>query len=352
MKNMSKPLFGNATPTCSGTGLVTLDVFINDKTKSYPSLWAGGSCGNVLIILAYLGWKTYPIICLGKDSAAERIINDMRMWNVKTDLIFRSDKTVTPIVVEKLYNSGESAFHEFKFKCPYCGSPLPRNRPLPSEFLDEAENIMPINQAFYFDRTSGPAYKLAKKAKSQGALVIFEPHRIGSRKIFKKSIELAHIVKYSREQIETEGLSENALLEIQTMGSRGLRYKFREKENISEWKEKRAFQVPQIMDTAGAGDWCTAGLIHVVGKKGVSSLRGSSIQDVEDALRFGQALAALKCGYEGARGLMYSISSNKLESLLSNLNNGDLEKPLSLPTPRFSTNTSLPTLCPSCKSKI
>jgi hypothetical protein len=45
-------------------------------------------------------------------------------------------------------------------------------------------------------------------------------------------------------------------------------------------------------------------LLHVLAQKGAKGLAAAQKGDVERALRLGQALAALSCGFEGARGLM------------------------------------------------
>ena len=37
-----------------GAGLVALDVVLDERTATPPRLWAGGTCGNVLSILAFL----------------------------------------------------------------------------------------------------------------------------------------------------------------------------------------------------------------------------------------------------------------------------------------------------------
>jgi len=75
-----------------------------------------------------------------------------------------------------------------------------------------------------------------------------------------------------------------------------------------------AFSVPELVDSAGAGDWCTAGLIHSLGQNGAEGFTKAPDQAVENALLFGEALAALKCRYKGARGIMYNLSKNEFES--------------------------------------
>lgn len=339
-------------PVCLGTGLITLDVLINGEEKIQRRLMTGGSCGNVLIILSYLGWKTYPIICLGKDSTSRIILKDMKKWGVQTELIFQSGKVSSPIIVEKLYNNGNFAVHQFKFCCPFCGATLPRNRPLPKEFLEEAERKLPYGNAFYFDRASTAAMNLATKAKKQGAVVFFEPHRVGSRRIFKKCLELADIVKYSWDQIEADTLSRNACLEIQTMGAKGLRYRFNgDNENSGGWKERKAFPLKRIVDSAGAGDWCSAGLIYSLGKSALKGLRESTLAEVEMALNFCQGLSALKCNYEGPRGLMYNLKTTEVMHTLQNIMSNQSRLSLPLAEHSLYPKKQTPFSCPSCLSK-
>jgi fructokinase len=340
-------------PLCVGTGLVALDVLVNGRTDGLLRLWAGGSCGNVLTILSYLGWQSFPIANLGVDKASETILNDMRRWNVKTDFVCQSQGNITPIIIERLSNNGSSAIHEFKFKCPVCGSPLPRNRPLPNKLMQRIISRIPNGRVFYFDRISKAAIEFAKKQRSQGALIVFEPCKFSSRRLFKESLKVAHILKYSRDQIDGTDFEESVLLEIQTLGAEGLRYKFGGKEGESlRWKKMSAFQVLKIVDSAGAGDWCTAGIIHMIGQDGVKGFLDKSVREVEEALRFGQMLAALKCGYEGARGLMYNLERRELQSIICRLTK-DEHFELTPPTTTYkSEQDQLRNVCPACAGKV
>ena len=47
-----------------------------------PRYWAGGTCGNVLTALAYLGWRTLPVARLQPGAAADRIRQDLKAWGV------------------------------------------------------------------------------------------------------------------------------------------------------------------------------------------------------------------------------------------------------------------------------
>src|SRR5579863_8660897 len=72
----------------AGTGLVALDVVLNERRQEEPKLWTGGTCGNVLTILAYLGWRSYTIARFDNDVPARLIRKDLRRWNL--DLRFLS----------------------------------------------------------------------------------------------------------------------------------------------------------------------------------------------------------------------------------------------------------------------
>jgi sugar/nucleoside kinase (ribokinase family) len=69
-------------PVVFGTGLVALDVVFDVDTDDPPRFWAGGTCGNVLTVLSYLGWHVSPIARLGEGVAAERVLADLARWNV------------------------------------------------------------------------------------------------------------------------------------------------------------------------------------------------------------------------------------------------------------------------------
>lgn len=337
-------------PKAAGVGLIALDVVINEKNEKLPILWAGGSCGNIMTILAYLGWSSYPIAYIGNDFASKIIIQDMTMWGVKTDFII-SDKTVsTPIVIERINHNNTKSTHEFKFKCPYCGSSLPRSRPLPRKIAMKIMRKLPTSKVFYFDRVSRTAVKFAKEQRSFGALVVFEPHTVSKERLFKESLEIAHVVKYSADQIDNIRLKNNVQLEVQTLGAKGLRYHFRKSDGKKHrWKRMQAFKPSKMVDTAGAGDWCTAGIIHILGQNGFEQFSRATEEDIENALRFGQRLAASNCMYEGARGIMYNNNRSGSKFMFHNLSTQ--KKPKERRGSSFLENERnfLGYLCPSCE---
>jgi len=339
-------------PLALGAGLIALDVVINGKNERYPHLWTGGSCGNVMTILSYLGWSSYPIAYVGNDFASKIILKDMKIWKVRTDFIIRDEGVSTPIVIERINHAHAHgrATHVFEFKCPYCGSSLPRNRPLPKRFAIKLMKKLPVSKVFYFDRVSRTAVKFAKMQKSNGALVVFEPHNVSKERLFKESLEIAHIIKYSADQIDKIEFEQNVPLEIQTLGDRGLRYRFRKSDDRKhKWKRMGAYTPSKMVDTAGAGDWCTAGIIHILGQNGSEHFSQVADEDIESALKFGQRLAALNCTHEGARGMMYNSDTSDLKSMFINLS--AQKEPQELRSSSFLENekNQLDHLCPSCE---
>ena len=343
-------------PMCIGTGLVALDVVIRENQKSPPKLWAGGSCGNVLIILSYLGWKSYPIARLGNDAAARELLKDMAKWKVRNTLVFCNDSESTPIIVEKLgitYNG--ISCHRFEWVCPNCGSRLPKYRPVLAKDIEQIVKKMPTSQVFYFDRVIRSAVELAKMNRNRGSLIVFEPSGIKDEKLFLECLQVADIVKYPRKKLgHAQALIREVgvPLEVETLGEEGLMYRLsRNGRKNRKYKIMRAYPVEKLRDTAGCGDWCSAGIIHLLGNAGRKGFENAKAKDIEAALSFGQALAALNCHYEGARGSMYNMTRRKFESVICNIWNGTSYSESMEEKENGQIAQVFGCICPNCASK-
>ncbi len=308
----------NLNPVVVGSGLVSLDVVFVDDNGMEPKYWAGGTCGNVLVILAYLGWQAYPLGILGQDEAGTLLIQDIERFGVCTQLLERDDKHYTPIVVEHIGRTLKGvARHRYSWTCPNCGAKLPRYRTVPINRARIVVENMPNPAVLFFDRISRGILHIAETCAARGALVIFEPSGVKDAKLFQEAVGISHIIKYSHQRMGHLRLPTYPppILEIETLGDAGLRYQFRGRltNTPSQWTYMQAYTVNSVVDTAGAGDWCTAGILHLLGTNGAQSFNNASEKDIKEALRLGQALAAFKCGYGGARGVMYAVSKSELE---------------------------------------
>jgi fructokinase len=162
---------------------------------------------------------------------------------------------------------------------------------------------------FFFDRVSRGTIELAQAARAAGALVVFEPSGRSDAKLFAEALGIAHVIKYSTDRLR--GLdgpvtTESPWLEIRTMGSAGLQFRDLRDGRSSDWVVLPAVSASSVVDSCGAGDWCTAGFIVGLGRHGAAGLASASVESIADALAYGQQLAAWNCGFEGARGGMYA----------------------------------------------
>ncbi len=346
----------NAGPVALGTGLIALDIVVTDRNGVSPRCRAGGTCGNVLAILAYLGWRTYPAATLGEDVAAERVVEDLQRFGVSVHFLRRSVTRHTPIVVERIRTRGSGApRHRFVWTCPNCGAWLPGYQALLASEARRIARSIPTSVVFFFDRVSRGALELARASAERGALVVFEPSGIRDERLFCEAVGLSHIVKYSHERlghIREVSRYKPPFLEIETLGREGLRYRVRNGvKGATRWREMGAYPVRELRDAAGAGDWCTAGILHALGAEGARRLKDATGEEIESALRLGQALAAVKCGHEGARGAMYSLSRKKLEAAVTGILRGDAPPCVEEETDDSELGDLLKAICPSCDSR-
>lgn len=317
----------NGQLSCVGSGLVTLDIVVDRESPDQYMVRSGGSCGNVMTILAYLGWNTYPIARLGQDNAASMVLDDFSLFGVDTTFITREETASTPTIIEGVRNSRNgSRTHSYTLHCPQCGNYMLRYRAIPQALTGRVVSELGQAQVFYFDRLSKGILDLAGHYREQGALVVFEPSAIKDERLFNRAARLSHILKYSYERLsDVSGVLEDYAvpLEIQTLGREGLRYRRSAgKDQGAPWQYMPAYRVSDVVDEAGAGDWCTSGIIHSLGRYGVKSFWRTRSSGIGRALELGQALAAVNCRFKSARGAMYSLPLHELNAVVLELAKG------------------------------
>ncbi|RWK95010.1 MAG: carbohydrate kinase [Mesorhizobium sp.] len=336
-------------PRAFGTGLIALDL-VTSANLNLPILaWAGGTCGNVLSILAYLGWESYPIARMNGDPASERVKADMSRWGVKLDFASCEPTSHTPIIIQEIRRGRDgSPTHRFSWSCPRCGQWLPSFRPVTRHAVDVVGDEIKRAQVFFLDRVSRAALTLAARAADAGAIIMFEPAGKSDPKLFAEALQLAHIVKYADQRLsDADGAMTSGtatVLEVQTTGIQGLRYRHRLAEHPSDWVHLPAVSAPQLVDNCGSGDWCSAGLLSKIAPAGLSGLRSANIEHLTDALRYGQALAAWNCAFEGARGGMYAVERERFDDLIGKILDGCLGGPI----PGLKVVAEETVSCPAC----
>lgn len=306
-----------------GTGLIALDVLLrNENSAIYSAL--GGSTGNVLAILAQLNWNSFPVAHIGSDNAAINIKKEFIQLGSDTRFLINQDTTATPVIYQ--WPGNEEKTHYFSFACPLCGTKKRfSDYSCSHDLVNAVSETIITPQVFYFDRITPIALELAEIYRARGTIIMFEPSEIRDNdEDINKAVSLADILKYADDRIAGLGKFDlsNVTVEIQTMGVRGLR--FRAPSLTSEWLALPAIKVPYMADTAGAGDWCSAGLLYrLFSNKNTTPSTIFSHNNLCTALRFGQALSAINCMYEGARGMMLHRSSTYITRAGNTLSKGD-----------------------------
>lgn len=337
-------------PVFVAAGFIALDMVLGVK-RNEPRFYAGGTTGNLLATTAYLGWHSVALGRLNRDNAGIFVDQDLSTFGVDTTFLHSEPTCATPIVVQKIFKGRDGKpKHTFAWTCPDCGAYLPGFRALVSETADRLAAEVGDAAVFFTDRVSRSAITLAKHLKRNGAVIFFEPSTLGDPSQFVEMLKIADVLKYSDQRAKSfsDFLSEHrATLEIQTLGEEGLRFRVASKTGPGRWSALPAF-LAEVVDTAGAGDWTSAGLITELFKNGRESLKKLTKARVQAALEFGQAVAALNCNFEGARGLMYSLSVEAAKDRIKDLRSANIAEHLVTNYDSSASEPSYSSVCPAC----
>lgn len=342
----------SSVPIAVGTGLITLDLVMNSSSMPVQS-WAGGTCGNVLMILAYLGWNSYPVARLNGDPASQRVRADMKRWGVKMNFASCEPTAPTPVIIQKI-KMGKDGLpsHHFSMCCPQCGRWLPSYKSVTAESVQSLGGDFKKADIFFMDRLSRAALSLAKRASENGTLVVYEPSIKADEKYLDEALKIAHVLKYADQRFsrfsQVAAPSSSVLFEIQTQGMRGLKFR-RLKKGAMDWEHLDAVVAPNMVDSCGSGDWCTAGFLAKAASGGLKGFLKNSTRSLRDALVYGQSLAAWNCGFEGARGGMYLVSEKEFRRQIDDIMSGRL---LEVAVTSKKKVQKLPDICPACVPEL
>lgn len=332
-------------PSACGIGLIALDLIEHQNSTRH---FAGGTCGNVLTILAYLGWNSYPIGRIANDAAGKAVLSDLQRWGVRPDFLQLNPTARTPVIIERLSVDANSVpFHSYGFNCPECGGRLPSYQPVTLRSLEAVTNSLFRPDVLFIDRVSPAAIRIAEFAREKDTLIYFEPTSVRDERQFRRLVGLSHVIKYAQDRIlDLNEICEvpHNILEIQTLGRGGLRFRFKKR----AWHRAAAWPVPSLLDAAGAGDWLSAVLIHLLARHGLKGFLKSSLETVSQAINAGQAAAAWNCGFVGPRGGMYQRPKTELFQVVQQAFKSQLRWNRIEDTPNPSADVLSGGICESC----
>lgn len=337
-------------PRLLTAGFLALDaVFGLENTQ--PKFYAGGTSGNVAAGLAFLGWDVSPLARLSDDAAGGVVRRDLERWGVSTRYLGLNPVAPTPIVLERIARSKNGVpKHRFLWNCPDCGAYFPPYRAILRSQLASIQENVDKPDVFFTDRVSRSTVELARHFRAKGSVVYFEPSGAGDPKLFREMLKHLTVLKYSAQRARSfsdQLRNHNAILEIETLGEDGLRFRMRH--NFTSWHSLPAHEVA-IKDTAGSGDWTSVGLLSALFRNGKSNLATATKADVTAALVHAQAIAALSCEFEGARGAMYHFTRTKFLDAVRIIE-GKAPSMRKEPKISLSQDVATSTICPSCNPK-
>lgn len=339
-------------PSVAATGLIVLDITVSaiSPAPAYP-VWTGGTCGNVLTILSFLGWSSHAIGRIGSDAAGTCLLRDLLDAGVDPGYLDR-EEAGTPIILHRVSTDRRGGVrHGYAFECPQCDRRYPSFRPVLVGRAENACDLVGASTVFFFDRVSRGILDLAAVARSNGAVVVFEPSAAGDEKQFVEAYELSDVVKYAHERrakfgpwLEKAATRRRAPLEIETRSAEGLVFRLR---NERRWHSRPAVTVPYLRDASGAGDWLTAGFLYAAARESTIAQVLADADAIADALAVGEALAGFNCQFEGPRGAMYISAVDAGTQMLAAVD-ARVRRKLTSKTKRPPLQMTLTAICTAC----
>ena len=263
----------------------------------------GGTCGNVMCILAKLGWSSQPQVKLVDSEEGRMIKNSLAEYGCDTCYISLDPKggfSKLECTHRKNRNTGE---HEMGIKgygpdgSQFRKVTELRARDEVPAFLDNLENTPDV---YFFDHSEAGPRTIANELRNRGTLVYYECENYRDWKKFIKSVEVAHIVKFSDENVPDISFCadyKNKLF-IQTQGSNGLRFSL----CGGGWIHVDPMAVDNVVDWEGCGDTVSAVFINELGKIGLPKVSELTEGQVAAALGIAVEKAALCTQFYGSKG--------------------------------------------------
>ena len=292
--------------TCLGAGTFPLDnLLMKHADGSVETIYqhVGGTAGNVMSILAWMGWQTLPAARLDDSEVGLQLKADLESYGCDTRFLTNTSDGGTTIL-DIIHKTGRDG----KPKTAYMAHSPRGGRFVNHRFwtLKQAQALFDsldqMPDIFFFDRCAPGNILLAELLHERGVLVYYEPNEPVDRN-FLRAVAASDIVKFSNERHPdvsfTEGYTDK--LFIQTMNQEGLRYRLRG----GEWKQLTPVSNPNAIDGEGAGDWTSSTLIDALGKRGLPRIADIQASVLEECLMEAQKVASESVTYIGAKGLIH-----------------------------------------------
>lgn len=294
--------------TVIGTGIFNLDIIVKRDYPEWPQLRpftdnvvmeeVGGTCGNVMCMLSWMGWDARPIASLDDSEEGRKITKDLKHYGCDCRYVTNTPEGGTTMLrcTHKKTVDGKRSM-SVRAGSPG-GSRFPKRHFLRAR--DEApvfmDQLIEVPSVFFFDDPAAGHRYLAREMKRKGCqIVYFEPSKVATNADLE-SIGVSDVIKFSDENVPDVSFTElfPDKVFIQTMGPKGVRYKYKGR----PWEVVEALPVREVVDTEGAGDCFTATFINAVAESGLT------LSSIPAAIREAMENASRSVGYFGSKGFI------------------------------------------------
>ena len=288
--------------TIIGTGIFNLDTIVVREYPAWPALRpfvekevlqeVGGTCGNVMCMLATMGWKVRPVACLDDSPEGLKITEDLKRFGCDCTYVSNTPGGGTTLL-RCTHKKDAEGKHVMSVRAGSPGgSRFPKRHFLRAR--DEAPAFLAFLEetpaVFFFDDPAAGNRALAKGLKERGSLVYFEPSRIASNAELE-AVGLSDIIKFSDENVPDVSFADAFpdKVFIQTLGPDGVKIK----EQGGAWYVLEGIRNDTVVDAEGAGDTFTSAFLNALAEG----------KAVDDAAREAMQLASRSVGFLGSKGM-------------------------------------------------
>lgn len=262
----------------------------------------GGTCGNIMCMLARLGWNAYPQVKLIDTAEGHKLADSLASYGCETKYVYFAEKGGFSGITCTHRRNNKTGEHELGLRSfgPN-GSQFRKIAELRArdEVPDFLNTLSEAPDVYFFDHNEAGPRKIAEELRRHGSLIYYECENNRDWNKFIKSVQVADIVKFSDENVPDISFSneyKNKLF-IQTQGAKGLQFKLRD----GEWIHVNPIQVSDVIDWEGCGDTITAVFLYELGKLGLPKVSELSEEQILSALTAATEKAARCTQYYGSK---------------------------------------------------
>ena len=306
--------------TVIGSGVYVLDAIV---VRDYPA-WpqprpftdrtvleeVGGTCGNVMCMLSWLGWKAMPEVSLDDSPEGEKIASDLARYGCDCRYVTNTPEGGTTLL-RCTHKKDADGNHTISFRAGAPGgSRFPKHHFLRAR--DEAPAFLAgleeVPGVYFFDAPAAGHRLIARTLRERGTLVYFEPSAIETSADLD-AVAASDIVKFSGTHVTDLSFTDRFpdKLFIQTLGADGLRYRLRG----GRWVAVPPEQCRDVVDWEGAGDWTSSAFLTQLAAMDIP-LSELDEYDVRNCLEAAQTVAAQSVCFLSSKGLIHEAV--KMES--------------------------------------